>query len=120
MSCLLEHHFKLNEQGEGKCSVPMWSGGGPCGFCDEPAFGFREPTRYIMNYPLGQMVAEDCRYSGYVPALACPSHGGPKVRVFKDGSSWCAAHPDFINIQESDCAFADTPEEAKKLLKGGK
>ncbi len=61
MAILSKFHKELTD-GEGKCSVPMWMDGVPAGFCDEPAFG--EPTK-------------DSRYDGYVPALACPIHGGP-------------------------------------------
>jgi len=58
-------HMELTD-GVGKCSVPMWCNGLPAGFCDEPAYG--EPTKD------GKL-----RYSGYVPGLACYSHGGPKI-----------------------------------------
>ena len=58
----------------------------------------------------------DGRYSGYVPRLACPRHGGPDSRVFKDGSAWCAVYSDFINLQESPAGFGDTPEEARAAL----
>ena len=61
MACLNQHH-KVLTNGKGKCSVPMWSGGCPAGFCDRDAFGF--PTK-------------NSKYDGYVPALACPIHGGP-------------------------------------------
>ncbi len=59
-----EIHKKLNDEGYGKCSVPMWCNGMPAGFCDRIAFG--EPKKR----PLG--------YTGYVPFLACCGHGGPK------------------------------------------
>lgn len=49
--------------GVGKCSVPMWSGGVPAGFCDADAYGPEEK---------GQL-----RYEGYIPFLACHAHGGP-------------------------------------------
>lgn len=41
--------------------------------------------------------------------------------VSLDGDQWCAVAPGFINLQESDAAFADTPVEALQLLlpKGG-
>jgi hypothetical protein len=55
------HHLQLDEQGVGKCSVPMWSGGAPDGFCDRDAYGFCDRTKY----------------DGYVPGLACQMHGGP-------------------------------------------
>lgn len=39
-------------------------------------------------------------------------------QVFKDGSAWCAVGADFINLQESDAGFGDTPVEAlAELLK---
>ena len=58
-------HKKLNDQGYGKCSVPMWQGGMPAGFCDRIAFG--NPTKE------GRQL-----YDHYVPFLACYGHGGPK------------------------------------------
>lgn len=122
MARLWKHHQELNEQGIGKCSVPMWGGGCPDGFCDKEAYGRREPTTYRRNYASGQMDAVDGRYSGYVPALACPMHGGPTVRTFMDGNAWCAVRPDFINLQESDAGFGDTREAAIANLaaQGGK
>jgi hypothetical protein len=35
-------HEKIDENGVGKCSVPMWCDGIPAGFCDEPAYGPQE------------------------------------------------------------------------------
>ena len=64
MAICCDHHKELDSNGEGKCSVPMWAGGCPAGFCDCPAYG--EPT------PEGRLI-----YDGYVPFLACPAHGGP-------------------------------------------
>ncbi len=61
---MMPYHHTLDENGVGKCSVPMWSGGLPAGFCDEPAYGT-------------QTVEGERRYPHYVPALACPAHGGP-------------------------------------------
>ncbi len=62
MASLNDHHRVLDENGVGRCSVPMWSGGVPAGFCDKPATG---------------MHIDEMKYGGYVPALACPAHGGP-------------------------------------------
>ena len=76
MSRLSPHHETLNEYGEGKCSVPMWSGGCPAGFCDEPAFGIRPPGREYLA-PDGSLFRYDGLYAGYISGLACPSHGGP-------------------------------------------
>lgn len=110
MSQISEKHKQLNENGIGCCSVPMWSMGIPAGFCDRPAYGKQIPKE---KWPFG-----DLQYDGYVPGLACPGHGGPRTRVFKDGNKWCAVYPDFINIQESKCAFGDDPEQARKALTG--
>lgn len=96
---LQDHHMNLNEQGIGKCSVPMWSMGMPAGFCDNDAYG------------------DVIKKGGiYVGGLACPHHGGPKTRVFKDGDMFCAVHPDFINLQESLAGFGETAELARKNL----
>ena len=103
MSQLNNHHRELDEHGIGKCSVPMWvSPGVPAGFCDKPAYG---------NYLPG------AAFTGYVPALACPEHGGPDSRVFLDGDLYCAVYPDFVNIAESPAGFGATPEEARANLK---
>lgn len=64
MASLWTHHQELTD-GEGKCSVPMWAGGCPAGFCDASAYG-------------NQTADGKQRYDGYVMALACYRHGGPK------------------------------------------
>ena len=33
----------------------------------------------------------------------------PEYRVFLDGNSWCATASGFVNLQESNCGFGDTP-----------
>jgi hypothetical protein len=71
---LSKHHEELTN-GVGKCSVPMWGGGVPAGFCDEPAFGKQEPgqRRY------GEWsTAWGKWFDGYCSGLACYNHGGPK------------------------------------------
>lgn len=103
MSVCGERHKKLNEQGVGMCSVPMWRNGLPAGFCNNPAYGFRDPKRKRI-------------YDGYVMYLACPGHGGPTVRVFMDGNQFCAVKPDFDNLQESPAGFGETKEEAIQNL----
>jgi len=75
MACLLKHHEELTN-GVGKCSVPMWCGGLPAGFCDEPAYGERPDCPHYRD-GTGRLRRTDGRYDGYVPALACPAHGGP-------------------------------------------
>ena len=119
MARLNNHHKELNDQGEGKCSVPMWMGGCPAGLCDEPAFGNYIKGKTFRDGWTGEVRRLDGKYSGYVPALACQMHGGPKIRAFMDGNMWCAVKPDFINLQESDSWFAATREEAIAKV-GGK
>lgn len=76
MAQMSKHHTTLTD-GVGKCSVPMWMGGCPAGFCDEPAYGKRLEGEMVRDYT-GRMFRLDGRYAGYVPGLACPGHGGPK------------------------------------------
>ncbi len=77
MSCLSKHHKELTN-GKGKCSVPMWGGGCPAGFCDEDAFGERPESAQWYNYAAQKYMRNDGKYNGYMTGLACPSHGGPK------------------------------------------
>jgi hypothetical protein len=111
MSSTSKHHHELNEFGEGKCSVPMWTYDGPAGFCDESAYGKPSSAPVHIRWD-GYAYRDDGKYTGYVPGLACPSHGGPRVRTFMDGTAWCAVKPDFINLQESKAGFGDTRGQA--------
>lgn len=77
MSTIGPRHKELDENGEGLCSVPMWIGGMPGGFCDNAAYGERPSCEQYRNGFTGEMQRTDGRYNGYVPALACPGHGGP-------------------------------------------
>lgn len=76
MSRISEHHRQLKD-GKGKCSVPMWTGGLPAGFCDQDAFG--EQTKEYLNHPRWQ----NGRHSPYAPGLACKEHGGPLCPGFE-------------------------------------
>lgn len=62
-----KHHDELDENGVGKCSVPMWCMGCPVGFCDEPAYG-----KQIRNGNVNALTRPFCT------GLACPNHGGPR------------------------------------------
>ena len=117
MATLSTHHRELNEMGEGKCSVPMWRMGMPSGFCNAPAYGEQPRSRMVWNAGVGEYQRADGGYNGYVPALACPIHGGPLIRTLMDGNAWCAVMPDFINLQESPSGWGDTKEEAIASLK---
>lgn len=112
-----KQHEQLNEAGIGKCSVPMWSNGSPGGFCDAEAFGHRPKGKTIVRWD-GFQYRSDGLYAGYVPALACNSHGGPEFRTFMDGNAWCAVLPDFTNLQESQAGFGETKEAAVAALRG--
>lgn len=78
MARLNENHLKVDAATNvGKCSVPMWCGGLPAGFCDKPAHGI--PVKCQMfRYGDGSLRRIDGKYDGYVPGLACTGHGGPK------------------------------------------
>lgn len=87
--------------GKGRCSVPMWSGGCPAGFCDSPAFGYREKCKdgYWRDGYTGERKRHDMKYDGYVPGLACPGHGGPKKEEMAhkgDPCEFCGAAHDAI------------------------
>lgn len=66
MARIGEFHKSTAPFGKGLCSVPMWQGGCPAGFCDKPAFG--------QQTEMGRL-----RYPHYVPGLSCPGHGGPTL-----------------------------------------
>ncbi|ABR91896.1 Hypothetical protein mma_2223 [Janthinobacterium sp. Marseille] len=115
MAYLSSCHKELNELGDGCCSVPMFSGGCPAGFCDRPAYGFRPEMKTHRRWD-GFEWRDDGKYTGYVPGLACVAHGGPDSRVFKDGNMFCAVYPDFIDLQASISGFGETPELARLAL----
>ena len=82
MACLSNWHQVLTN-GVGKCSVPMWQGGCPAGFCDEPAYGPQEKNQtrygeYQAGMQNGRWFAGGVWFPGYCSALACYHHGGPQ------------------------------------------
>lgn len=118
MARMSDHHQTLNEQGEGKCSVPLFSQGTSAGFCDDPAYGKRPPDLGEHRDANGDVKRFDGKYSGVVPALACPAHGGPEFRTFMDDlGKWCAIMPNFGNAKIGPVGFGDTREEAIAELK---
>ena len=88
-------HMELNENGEGKCSVPMWSMGVPAGFCDSISYGYRSKSKEYRNAYTGKLIRFDGKYSGHVPGLACFYHGGPQYRYHKG----------------DPCIYCDTPHD---------
>ena len=99
MSTLNKQHKELTN-GLGKCSVPMWGGGLPSGFCDNDAYSDRpKGAEYIVH---GTSFRHDGRYAGYVPALACPAHGGLKKEEVLNMCDFCTNH---ISTCNSDPKF---------------
>ncbi len=62
----------------GRCSCPMWHASGfPAGYCCKDAFGpYIDGEKYVDGPNKGKRI--DGKYSGWVPRLACPDHGGPE------------------------------------------
>lgn len=71
---LSKHHEKLTD-GEGKCSVPMWSQGMPAGFCDASAYGKQEEDQRRYGEHIRARGGQ--WFPGYCSGLACFGHGGP-------------------------------------------
>lgn len=95
MSVCSSYHKELNDQGYGKCSVPMWRLGMPAGFCDHIAFGKPTPKD-------GKL-----RYWRYVPYLACYGHGGPKYnQSIPEGEPHHLGDP---------CIYCRTPHDDVKV-----
>lgn len=67
MGTLSPHHEALIG-GVGKCSVPMWRGGMPAGFCDRDAYGKQRKPHSWERYP---------NELAYASGLCCEGHGGP-------------------------------------------
>jgi hypothetical protein len=72
-----KHHHELIA-GKGKCSVPIWQGGLPAGFCDKDAFGEQLPCQEFRDAYTGEVRRADGKYSGIISGLCCPAHGGPE------------------------------------------
>lgn len=89
MSRLSKHHEELTN-GVGKCSVPMWSGGCPSGFCDKPAYSGHRGGKYFVHPSTGKRIFFNGAYGGYVPALACPGHGGKTKEEALNLCSYCS------------------------------
>ena len=124
MATLSEHH-KPKCGVEGKCSVPMWMGGLPSGFCDRPAFGeqYAKNSRYAPPHwgPWERkgFLMPGGRSAPYAPGYCCDRHGGPSAdqnRFVRDGNMWCAFMPGFVNLQESIAGFGETQAAAERNL----
>ena len=108
-------HQEVGKDGIGWCSVPMWLNGMPAGFCDCAAYGEELPYKTYCDHS-GKTRRYDGKTIHYILGLACPAHGGPTSRCYRDGNQWCAVNDDFINLQESHAGFGDTKDEARAEL----
>jgi hypothetical protein len=80
---LSTYHENVDANGVGKCSVPMWSGGVPGGFCDDVAYGRQEPNQ--RRY--GELDWQRKWIAGYCSGLACYAHGGPSCQTTRSGNA---------------------------------
>ena len=110
MSATCKHHHELTD-GVGKCSVPMWSGGLPAGFCDAPAYGERPKSEQWFNHAAREWMRRDLKYNGYVPGLACKAHGGPEMPTHRgDPCVYCNTPHDDVPV--GHCRGLDRIERA--------
>lgn len=110
MASMSKHHQELTN-GVGKCSVPMWMGGCPAGFCDKPAYGTRPECKTYYNYAAGEYQRFDLKYNGYVPGLACQGHGGPPPRHQGDPCIYCDTPHDDVPRGPCSRSAVSTPGE---------
>ncbi len=97
----LSEHHKCLVNGTGKCSVPMYYGGGSECFCDKPTYGFRLPGKEFRNGWTGELHRFDGKFNGHVPGLACTSHGGPTLRQVahqEDPCKFCGVAHDDVEV----------------------
>lgn len=83
---------------------------GPCPMCGRPTYSYGGGYSCTSLY---------CPKSSNVFAYSAgpfPEWWNTGVQVRKDGSLWVAFGPDFINLQESDAGFGNTPDDAVKEL----
>lgn len=100
MASTLKWHHELTN-GVGKCSVPMWMGGCPSGFCDEPAFGERPTCSHPIwtHHFADEQLCQDMRRAIAEQCPRMPLRGD-------DG--------DARNVNGEGCDSTQTIEEIKK------
>ena len=114
MSVLFKHHIPKCGIA-GKCSVPMWMGGTPHGFCDREAYG----EQYTGRHTPPQYMGCYGRPKPFATGYCCDWHGGPSatgIRFVRDGDMWCAFRPDFENLAESPAGFGTSQDKAEDDL----
>lgn len=79
---------------------------GPCPICGKSTFNYGGGWRCNGSYCFNSE-------TNPIPNLGKePFWWETNLNVKKDGNAWIAYFDGFINIQESDCEFGDTPKEA--------
>lgn len=79
---------------------------GPCPDCGTACFDYGGGWRCMAMYCSRSV-------SNAAPNVGSkPSWWNTNILVEKDGDSWCAHFDDFINLQESQAGFGNTPNEA--------
>jgi hypothetical protein len=84
---------------------------GPCPDCGTSCFDYGGGWRCQAPY---------CRNNANNPAPSVgpqPDWWDSDINVFKDGNAWIAHFDNFINLQESICAYGDTPQQAVDALR---
>jgi len=79
---------------------------GPCPKCGSPTFDYGGGWRCLAMYCFNNA-------SNPAPSVGpTPTWWNKGIQVVRDGNAWCAHGADFLNLQESNCAFGSTPDEA--------
>lgn len=108
------------DQSTNQCQVPMWCMGLPAGRCGKTAHGTQYPREWLWQTRLWTPDRIP-----YCHGPCCENHGGPgesEVRIYQDGLTpqgrpmWCAAMPDFTNLQESPAGFSGDARVAVRNL----
>lgn len=84
---------------------------GPCPDCGCPTFNYGGGWR-CNDYYCARSVSNPAPSVG-----SAPDWWNTDMNVMKDGNAWCAFRDGFINLQESEAAYGDTPKEAVKNLR---
>jgi len=83
---------------------------GPCPECGARTFNYGGGWRCVAQY---------CSNNAGNPAPSVgptPTWWDTDINVYMDGNAWCATRDDFIDLQQSNAGFGDTPREAVKNL----
>lgn len=83
---------------------------GPCPDCGSSTFNYGGGWRCNAMYCIRNT-------SNPAPSVGeAPDWWNTDINVMKDGNAWCAFRDGFINLQESDAAYGETPNKAVRNL----